>query len=147
MMSDPRGLASVLAIAGGMFLTAAAQAQTTWYVDNGNCPGPGSGSERDPFCKIQVGIDASRTGDEVVVADGTYTGIRNRDLDFGGRAKFGPDLEWIEAIDYRVEGARAELFYDAIRRYYPALAEGALLPDYAGVRPSTASPGSSTCSA
>ncbi len=85
MMSDPRRLASVLAIAGGMFLTAAAQAQTTWYVDNGNCPGPGSGSEGDPFCKIQDGIDASASGDEVVVADGTYTGDGNRDLDYGGR--------------------------------------------------------------
>ena len=49
MMSDPRGLASVLAIAGGMFLTAAAQAQTTWYVDHGHCPGPGSGRQREPF--------------------------------------------------------------------------------------------------
>ncbi len=75
----------MLAIAGGMFLTAAAQTQTTWYVDNGNCPGPGSGSEGDPFCKIQDGIDASASGDEVVVADSTYTGDGNRDLDFGGR--------------------------------------------------------------
>ncbi len=84
-MSDPRRLASVLAISCGMFLTAAAQAQTTWYVDHGNCPGPGSGSERDPFCKIQDGINASSTGDTVIVADGTYTGDGNRDLDFGGR--------------------------------------------------------------
>ncbi len=85
MMFDPRILAGVLAIAGGMFLTAAARAQTTWYVDNGNCPGPGSGSEGDPFCKIQDGIDESASGDEVIVADGTYTGDGNRDLDFGGR--------------------------------------------------------------
>jgi L-2-hydroxyglutarate oxidase LhgO len=62
-------------------------------------------------------------------------------VDLGGRPKFGPDLEWIDEIDYRVEGARAELFYDAIRRYYPALPEGALLPDYAGVRPKLQAPG------
>ena len=66
-------------------VTAPAEAQSTWHVDHGNCPGPGSGSERDPFCKIQDGIDASSTGDTVIVADGTYTGDGNRNLDFGGR--------------------------------------------------------------
>ena len=40
---------------------ATAQAQTTWRVDIANCPGPGSGTEADPFCKIQDGIDAATT--------------------------------------------------------------------------------------
>lgn len=35
---------------------------------------------------IQAGIDAAVDGDEVVVADGTYTGPGNVNLDFGGRA-------------------------------------------------------------
>jgi predicted outer membrane repeat protein len=35
---------------------------------------------------IQEGIDAAVDGDEVVVADGTYTGAGNRDMDFGGKA-------------------------------------------------------------
>ncbi|MDX2103512.1 MAG: NAD(P)/FAD-dependent oxidoreductase [Alphaproteobacteria bacterium] len=55
-------------------------------------------------------------------------------LDLAGQARFGPDVEWIDAIDYRVDPARAEPFYAAVRRYWPALPDGALLPDYAGVR-------------
>jgi L-2-hydroxyglutarate oxidase LhgO len=56
-------------------------------------------------------------------------------LDLAGRARFGPDVEWIDAIDYRVDPARAGRFYAAIRRYWPALPDGALAPGYAGVRP------------
>jgi L-2-hydroxyglutarate oxidase LhgO len=56
-------------------------------------------------------------------------------LDLGGRARFGPDVEWIDRIDYSVDAGRAERFYAAIRRYWPALPDGALGPDYAGIRP------------
>ncbi|MFO1189705.1 MAG: NAD(P)/FAD-dependent oxidoreductase [Alphaproteobacteria bacterium] len=62
-------------------------------------------------------------------------------LDLSGRARFGPDVEWIDAIDYVVNPARAEQFYAEIRRYYPALPDGALLPDYAGIRPKITGPG------
>ena len=56
-------------------------------------------------------------------------------LDLAGRARFGPDTEWIAAPDYAVDPARAAGFYAAIRRYWPGLADGALQPDYAGIRP------------
>lgn len=56
-------------------------------------------------------------------------------LDLGRRVRFGPDVEWIDHIDYSVNAARAPLFYAAIRRYWPKLADGALLPDYTGIRP------------
>lgn len=56
-------------------------------------------------------------------------------LDLAGRARFGPDVECVGAPDYDVDPARADGFYAAIRRYWPALADGALHPDYAGVRP------------
>ena len=56
-------------------------------------------------------------------------------LDLGDRARFGPDVEWVDRIDYTVDPRRAESFYAAIRRYWPGLADGALEPDYAGIRP------------
>lgn len=57
-------------------------------------------------------------------------------IDMGGRVKFGPDVEWVEHDqDLVVDPARAEKFYAAIRTYWPALADGALVADYAGIRP------------
>ena len=61
-------------------------------------------------------------------------------LDLAGQARFGPDVEWIEpatpdAIDYRVDATRAPAFEAEIRRYWPGLPAGALLPAYSGVRP------------
>ncbi|WP_395649754.1 NAD(P)/FAD-dependent oxidoreductase [Brevundimonas sp.] len=62
-------------------------------------------------------------------------------LDMGGQAKFGPDVEWVAAPDYDVDPARADKFYGAVRRYWPALADDALTPGYAGVRPKISGPG------
>lgn len=62
-------------------------------------------------------------------------------LDLNGRVRFGPDVEWIDEPDYRVNSARAASFYEAIRRYWPGLPEGALFPDYAGLRPKLTGPG------
>ena len=61
-------------------------------------------------------------------------------LDLGGQARFGPDVEWIAAPDYQVSPARAADFYAAIRRYWPGLADAALVPAYAGVRPKISGP-------
>jgi L-2-hydroxyglutarate oxidase LhgO len=62
-------------------------------------------------------------------------------LDLGGRARFGPDVEWVGSIDYRVDPARAARFYSAIRRYWPGLPDGALEPGYAGIRPKISAQG------
>ncbi len=59
-------------------------------------------------------------------------------LDLGGQARFGPDVEWIDAIDYTVDPRRADSFYAAVRRYWPGLKDGALQPGYAGLRPKIA---------
>ena len=61
-------------------------------------------------------------------------------LDLAGQARFGPDVEWVEQLDYDVDPARAALFYAAIRRYWPDLADGALEPGYAGIRPKIVPP-------
>jgi L-2-hydroxyglutarate oxidase LhgO len=62
-------------------------------------------------------------------------------LDLAGSARFGPDVEWIERIGYDVDPGRAEVFYGAVRRYWPGLPDGALLPGYAGIRTKVKLPG------
>jgi L-2-hydroxyglutarate oxidase LhgO len=69
-------------------------------------------------------------------------------IDLGGQARFGPDVEWLaefdsadSALDYAVDPARAEHFYAEIRRYWPRLADAALIPAYAGIRPKIVGPG------
>ena len=61
-------------------------------------------------------------------------------LDLAGQARFGPDVEWVDRIGYEVDPRRAERFYAAIRRYWPALPDGALAPAYAGIRPKITGP-------
>lgn len=61
-------------------------------------------------------------------------------LDLGGQARFGPDAEWLsvasaDQLDYTVNPVRGESFYAEVRRYWPGLQNGALLPAYSGVRP------------
>jgi L-2-hydroxyglutarate oxidase LhgO len=62
-------------------------------------------------------------------------------LDLGGQVRFGPDVEWTDHLDYRVDPRRAGSFYGAIRRYWPGLPDGALSPAYAGIRPKLSGPG------
>ncbi|WP_457336389.1 NAD(P)/FAD-dependent oxidoreductase [Rhizobacter sp. P5_C2] len=67
-------------------------------------------------------------------------------LDLGGQARFGPDVQWLPdetqaPIDYTVDPARADAFYAEVRRYWPALPDGALQPAYSGVRPKLVGPG------
>lgn len=55
--------------------------------------------------------------------------------DLGGQAVFGPDLEYVDTLDYSVDPSRAAMFYKYVRHFWPALPDGALQPDYAGIRP------------
>lgn len=61
-------------------------------------------------------------------------------IDLGGQARFGPDVEWVPTPDYAVDPARGAVFYEAVRRYWPALPDGALQPGYAGIRPKIVPP-------
>ena len=73
------------------------------------------------------------------VAHAAFLGVHVT-LDLGGQTRFGPDLDWIDGVDYRFDESRAPLFYEAIRRYYPALKDGQLQPGYTGIRPKISGP-------
>ena len=62
-------------------------------------------------------------------------------VDLAGQARFGPDVEWVVEEDYGVDPGRAEACYASVRTYWPDLADGALQPDYAGIRPRVQGPG------
>lgn len=62
-------------------------------------------------------------------------------LDIGGAGRFGPDVEWVDTLAYDVDPDRAQRFYPAIRRYWPDLPDGALVPAYSGIRPKIVPPG------
>jgi len=68
-------------------------------------------------------------------------------IDWSGQSvKFGPDVEWLDSdvtpdsINLTPEATRGDSFYDAVRKYWPDLPDGALVPDYAGVRPKLSHP-------
>jgi L-2-hydroxyglutarate oxidase LhgO len=56
-------------------------------------------------------------------------------LDLAGAARFGPDVKWIESIDYAFDESRRAAFATAIRRYWPGIDEARLQPAYTGIRP------------
>jgi L-2-hydroxyglutarate oxidase LhgO len=63
-------------------------------------------------------------------------------LDLGGQARFGPDVQWVDSPDdLQVDRQRGDAFYAEVRKYWPGLTDGALLPDYAGIRPKISGPG------
>lgn len=65
---------------------------------------------------------------------GAWLGLHST-VDLGGRCKFGPDIEWIPAIDYSFEPAKLDKFIGFIKTYYPDLDPAAIHPDYTGIRP------------
>ena len=63
-------------------------------------------------------------------------------VDLGGQARFGPDVQWVDsADDLVVDPARGDVFYAEVRKYWPALLDGALQAGYAGIRPKISGPG------
>ena len=73
----------------------------------------------------------------VPVAGGLGTHLT---LDLGGQAKFGPDVQWVDGLEYEVDPTRGEGFYASIRRWWPELPDGSLAPGYSGIRPKIVPP-------
>ncbi|MEK1944737.1 MAG: NAD(P)/FAD-dependent oxidoreductase [Ensifer adhaerens] len=61
-------------------------------------------------------------------------------IDMAGQARFGPDIEWVDTLSYDVDPAKAASFYAGVRRYFPGLKDGALVPAYSGIRPKIVPP-------
>jgi L-2-hydroxyglutarate oxidase LhgO len=80
-------------------------------------------SNKNPFRHLVVPMG------ETLAQGGAFT------IDIGGQGKFGPDLEWVDRVDYSVDAARAPNFLSAIRRFCPAAELGPLQPGYSGIRP------------
>ncbi|KAJ0398036.1 hypothetical protein ATCC90586_005235 [Pythium insidiosum] len=56
-------------------------------------------------------------------------------VDLQGNVRFGPDVEWVDAIDYTPDPRKAEAFAERIRSYWPSVCAADLVPDYCGIRP------------
>jgi L-2-hydroxyglutarate oxidase LhgO len=61
-------------------------------------------------------------------------------VDLAGQVRFGPDVSWVDSVDYSFDHSRGALFYEAIRKYYPGLKDGQLQPGYTGIRPKVSGP-------
>lgn len=68
----------------------------------------------------------------VPVAGGLGTHLT---LDLAGQARFGPDVEWVDAINYDVDARSKDSFVKAIARYWPRISDFELHASYAGIRP------------
>jgi len=68
---------------------------------------------------------------------GAWLGV-HLTFDVAGRARFGPDIEWRDSVDYSFDedqGRRLARFEQEIHRYWPELPPATLHPDSVGVRP------------
>ncbi len=93
---------------------------------------PQAGFAKGNYFRLQGKTPVSRLIYPVPVDGGLGVHIT---IDMAGQCRFGPDVEWQDTLNYDVDAERATHFYAAIRRYWPALEDNALVPDYAGIRP------------
>jgi len=61
--------------------------------------------------------------------------------DMGGSARFGPDVDWVDSIDYGFDESRKVRFARSVKKYFPDLDESKLTPAYTGIRPKLSGPG------
>ncbi len=99
---------------------------------------PQASMAKGHYFRCAVAVPFSRLIYPLPVPGGIGTHLT---IDPAGRARFGPDVEWVETLDYAVDPARADGFAADVRRWWPDLPQGVLEPDTAGIRPKIAGPG------
>lgn len=90
------------------------------------------------YFKLQRKSPFSHLVYPVPVAGGLGT---HATIDLGGQARFGPDVQWIDAVDYAFDESRRKLFLASIARWLPSIRADDLVPDYTGIRPKLVGPG------
>ncbi|MFA4916602.1 MAG: NAD(P)/FAD-dependent oxidoreductase [Syntrophales bacterium] len=110
-----------------------------------------------------IGIDIDREGYRLKYCKGNYFSVspspkfqhmiypvpaeNNENLgihatvDLGGRVRFGPDSQYVNALEYSVDESRKASFYQSIRRYLPHIRMQSLTPEMSGIRPKLEGPG------
>jgi L-2-hydroxyglutarate oxidase LhgO len=132
--ADPIVAAPVLVNAAGLgaqMLAARIQALPAWAI-------PALHLAKGNYFDYAGCVPFTRLIYPVPVAGGLGTHLT---LDLTGRARFGPDVEWVDAIDYRVDPTRLHDFTIAARALWPSIDASRLRPGFAGVRPKLSSPG------
>jgi len=71
--------------------------------------------------------------------DGVGLGVHSSQ-DLSGQLRFGPDVQWVDEINYDPDPERRELFYETIRSYWPGIQKDRLQPDFCGIRPKITGP-------
>ena len=76
------------------------------------------------------------------IPEANHTGLGiHSTVDIGGQTRFGPDTTYVEELNYDVDTAKGQRFYQAIQKYFPEIDRAKLHPAYAGIRPKIAGPG------
>jgi L-2-hydroxyglutarate oxidase LhgO len=63
-------------------------------------------------------------------------------LDLAGRIRLGPDVHWVDTVDYTPIEGQEEAFREAVRRYWPDVTGRDIACSYCGIRPKIIGPGS-----
>lgn len=141
----------IMSSAGGQCLprvvTENMELQANWVINAGGLHAPDLASDMDriPQAKYAIGHYYSYSGERPFehliypTAEDGGLGV-HLTIDMAGQCKFGPDLRWLDSINYEFDDSKRESFIEAIKSYYPNLDERRLYPSYTGIRPKIAGP-------
>ena len=61
-------------------------------------------------------------------------------LDLAGMVRFGPDTEYVTALEYAVDEKKGDAFWESVRKYLPGVQRRQIQPDTSGIRPKLQGP-------